>query len=193
MNWTSWFSQNDPEHVMNKCCSITHKLWGGGLRHKIPPDDNLLVCDLIFKKNGQVLKSRFSQADDMLAMLGRGKCTEGGEVRSQHRSTVTDLCVVQTMGRLYEKMQKGDRTQPLFMWSSGSKRPGQGVWYCDVMNILKDAAEKCGRDTSKYRTHSLRRGGASAYMYLLAGKNLLDVALYGRWADMNSCRLYVEP
>ena len=29
MNWTSWFSQNYPEHVMNKCRSITHKLWGG--------------------------------------------------------------------------------------------------------------------------------------------------------------------
>ena len=51
--------------------------------------------------------------------------------------------------------------------------------YCDVMNTLKNAAEKFGRDTSKYGTHSLRRGGASAY--LLAGKYLLDdiVALYG--------------
>ena len=60
------------------------------------------------------------------------------------------------------------------------------------MNILKNAAEKCRRDMSKYvtRVHSLRRGGASAY--LLAGKTLLDVAMYGRWADMNSCRLYVE-
>ena len=81
-------------------------------------DNVLRECDLIFKKNGQVLKSRFSQADEMLAILGCGKCTEGGEVRSQHRSTVTDLCVVQTMGRLYEKMQKGDRTRPLFTWSS---------------------------------------------------------------------------
>ena len=59
------------------------------------------------------------------------------------------------------------------------------------MNLLKKAAEKCGRDTTKYGTHSLRRGGAAAY--LLAGKGLSDVALYGRWADMNSCRLYVEP
>ena len=42
MNWTSWFSQNDPEHGMNKCYTITHKLWGGVLRHKTPPDDNLL-------------------------------------------------------------------------------------------------------------------------------------------------------
>ena len=97
------------------------------------------------------------------------------------------------MGRLYETIQEGDRARPLFAWPSGSKRPGLGVRCCDVMGILKDAAEKCGslRDTGKYGAHSLRGGGASAY--LLAGKNLLDVALHGGWADMNSCILYVEP
>ena len=59
------------------------------------------------------------------------------------------------------------------------------------MQILKDAAEACGRDTARYGTHSLRRGGGSAY--LLAGKTLEAVAFYGRWADVGTCRLYVEP
>ena len=63
------------------------------------------------------------------------------------------------------------------------------------MQILKDAAEACGRDTARYGTHSLRRGGGSAY--LLAGKTstLEAVAFYGRWADVRTgtCRLYVEP
>ena len=158
---------------------------------KYDMDCVLRVCDLIFKKDGQVMKSHFSQADQMLAIMGRGKCTEGGEVRAQDRSTTGNLCVVQTMGRLYEKMQYGDRTRPLFTWSRASSCPGQGVHYCDIMNLLKKAAETCGRDTAKYGTDSLRRGGAAAY--LLAGKSLSDVALFGRWADMNSCRLYVEP
>ena len=60
----------------------------------------LRVCDLIVKRDVKVIRSNYRQADEMLAILGRGKFTEGGEVRSQHRSAVTDLCVVQTMGRL---------------------------------------------------------------------------------------------
>ena len=59
------------------------------------------------------------------------------------------------------------------------------------MHILKTAAEACGRDTSQFGTHSLRRGGASSY--IMAGKTLEEVALFGRWADMRSLKLYVEP
>ena len=45
MNWTSWFSQNDPKHVMNKCCSITHKLfWGGGYVIRTPPRTTTCSC-----------------------------------------------------------------------------------------------------------------------------------------------------
>lgn len=176
-------------HFMLRTMDYCAKLEGG----KVDLDNVPRVCDLIFKRNGKVIKNNYRQADEMLAILGREKCTEGGEVRSQQRSAVTDLCVVQTMGRLYEKLQYGDKNRPLFTvtWSRGSKRPGQGVLYCDIMQILKDAAEACGRDTERYGTHSLRRGGGSAY--LMAGKTLEAVAFYGRWADVRTCRLYVEP
>ena len=43
-----------------------------------------------------------------------------------------------------------------------------------------------------FGTHSLRRGGASAY--LMAGMPLSSVALHGRWKGELGCvRLYVEP
>ena len=41
MNWTSCFSQNDPEHVANKLYTITQKPWGGGPRHSSTLHDNL--------------------------------------------------------------------------------------------------------------------------------------------------------
>ena len=86
-------------------------------------DNVLRVCDLIFKRDGKVIRSDYKQADEMLAILGRVKCIKGGEVRLHHRSAVTDqiLCVVQTMGRLYKKLQYGDKNRPLFTWSRGSK------------------------------------------------------------------------
>ena len=56
---------------------------------------------------------------------------------------------------------------------------------------MKDAAEACGRDTSKYGSHSLRRGGACAY--LLAGVDVHMIAIWGRWADVKTDHLYIEP
>ena len=59
------------------------------------------------------------------------------------------------------------------------------------MGVLKKAAEICGEDGKDYGTHSCRRGGACAY--LKAGKSFDDVAIFGRWKDASSCRLYIEP
>ena len=42
-----------------------------------------------------------------------------------------------------------------------------------------------------YRSHSLRRGGATAL--LLAGVPLSGIMLHGRWASETSCRLYIRP
>ena len=39
--------------------------------------------------------------------------------------------------------------------------------------------------------YSLHHGGGSSY--LLVGNTLEAVAFYGQWADVQTCRLYVEP
>ena len=92
-----------------------------------------------------------------------------------------------------EKIQHKKKTTPLFAWSDKSKRPGVGVKYCGIMTLVKDAAEACGRDTSKYgsHVHSLRRGGACAY--LLAGVDVQTIAIWGRGADVKTVQLYIEP
>ena len=46
------------------------------------------ICDLVFKKDGgDGVQLNFSQGDEMIRVLGRGKTTPGGEVRSQFKSS----------------------------------------------------------------------------------------------------------
>lgn len=151
----------------------------------------LRVRDVVLKRDGKVLRSGFAQADELVVILGRGKTTEGGEVRKQFKSSESKLCVVTVVGLMLDRMDLSRPEEPLFAWPARSRRPGQGVRYHDMMSLLKAAAEATGRDTSKYGTHSLRRGGASSY--LLAGSDVEEVALYGRWKDVRSCGTYVEP
>lgn len=154
-------------------------------------DNVLRIRDVTFKKNGKRMHSRFSEADEVILVLGRGKTTGGGEIRGHSRSSESRLCVVQVLGRMFETLDRSQPDRPLFAWKADSRKAGEGVRYTDVMNLLKQAAEVCGRDTKEFGTHSLRRGGASCY--LLAGKLLDEVALFGRWADTRSMRSYVEP
>jgi len=174
-------------HFMLRSMDYCAKLAQG----KFDMDNVIRICDLIFKRDGEVMESNFSQGDEMIAVLGRGKTTPGGEVRSQFKSENAKLCVVRVVGLLMEKIQHKKKTTPLFAWADKSKRPGEGVRYCDIMSLVKDAAEACGRDTSKYGSHSLRRGGACAY--LQAGVDVHMIAIWGRWADVKTVQLYIEP
>jgi hypothetical protein len=58
------------------------------------------------------------------------------------------------------------------------------------MKLIKSAASHCGYDKSKYASHSLRRGSASAH--LMSGMSLDAVRFFGRWKGENSMRGYVE-
>lgn len=175
-------------HFMLRSMDYCAKLRQG----KFSMDQVLRVCDVIFKKKGvQIYSNFFAEAEEVVLVLGRGKTTEGGEVRSQFRAEEADLCVVRALGSLYDRMGRRPSGTALFAWQRGTKKVGDGVRYCDVMGILKKAAEICGEDGKDYGTHSCRRGGACAY--LKAGKSFDDVAIFGRWKDASSCRLYIEP
>ena len=63
-------------------------------------DNVVRICDLVFKKDGVVIESNFSQGDEMIGVLGRGKTTPGCEVRSQFKSSNSNLCVVRVVGLL---------------------------------------------------------------------------------------------
>jgi hypothetical protein len=82
------------------------------------------------------------------------------------------------------------KNEALFRWFPDSKRGGEGMRYSDMMALLKKAGENLEIEQKNVGTHSLRRGGAQAY--LLAGATLQQVQFWGRWKSDTSMRLYVE-
>eukprot|EP00974_Lingulodinium_polyedra_P114873 11124913-Lingulodinium_polyedra.AAC.1 len=54
---------------------------------------------------------------------------------------------------------------------------------------LQRGAAGLGFHADTFRTHSLRRGGATALA--LNGMTFADIMLAGRWSSERSCRLYV--
>ena len=175
-------------HYMLRSMDWCAKRAGG----KFEMDNVLRIGDFFFKRKGRRLHSNFAGSDELSIVFRRGKTTEGGEVRTHVRDDKDPtLCIVSTMGRLFDRMDRSNSELPVMAWPEGSKRAGEGVRYCDVMQLLKTAAEQCGRSSSDYGTHSLRRGGASAYV--MAGASVEEVAIFGRWRDSQSVRLYVEP
>ena len=62
--------------------------------------------------------------------------------------------------------------------------------YRGVSLALQAATAAFGFDLRYFRTHSLRRGGATAL--LLKGHSMVDIMHLGRWASEKSCRLYLK-
>ena len=62
--------------------------------------------------------------------------------------------------------------------------------YYRVRRCLGLASKALGYGEDTFRTHSCRRGGASAIA--LKGISLQDITHFGRWASESSCREYVK-
>ena len=83
-------------HFMLQSTDYCAKLAQG----KFDMDNAVGIWDSVFKKDGVVMESSFSQGDEMIGVLGCGKATpgHGGEVRSrsQFKSSNRDskFCVV---------------------------------------------------------------------------------------------------
>ena len=175
-------------HFMLRSAEYCARLKGG----KFDLDKVIRLMDVKFFLKGVEITTELHLADEVEVTLGKQKCSLGGEKRRHSASPeARDLCIVRILALLVQKKGKAARHLPLFTWSRGSNRPGEGVRYHDVRRLAQRGAELCGRDTRLYATHSWRRGGASAY--ILAGCSLQSVQLYGRWALLSSLKLYVGP
>ena len=81
---------------------------------KFDMDNMIRICDLVFKKDGVVTESNFSQGDEMIGVLGRRKTTpgSGGDVRSQFKSSNSKVMCGESGGFTYGKdsAQKEDNS-----------------------------------------------------------------------------------
>ena len=66
--------------------------------------------------------------------------------------------------------------------------PGKWLSCAQVSFLLKAATESCGCKGKNVATHSLRRGGASAYF--CAGVPIEDIKIFGRWLS-DAYKLYI--
>jgi len=89
------------------------------------------------------------------------------------------LCVVEAIGRMREAFPERRGPEgplPLFRWRSGAL-----VRREDLQKVLGRAAEAVGLPPARFRSHSLRIGGASA---MLHATNQFDlVKRFGRWSS----------
>ena len=100
-----------------------------------------------------------------------------------------ELCPVQALATMFQRVPSIKSDAPLFSWSPKSKKRSVGVTYTDVSVLLKKAAVGLGVNPAKVGTHSLRRGGATEYMR--AGAAYSEVKFFGRWKS-DCAEEYIE-
>ena len=90
------------------------------------------------------------------------------------------LCVVDVISRLLQEFpERADQREnglPLFRWRSGGL-----VRREDLQRALERAAEAVGLPAARFRSHSLRIGGASALLHATGQFDL--VKRFGRWSS----------
>ena len=64
-----------------------------------------------------------------------------------------------------------------------------GGTYDKFRRVLRRTANALGLGATLWRSHSFRRGGATTLF--TAGLPVRDIAVYGRWLTISSCRLYL--
>ena len=129
------------------------------------------------KNNNQV--TNFHQAEEIVIYLKGSKTDQynQGTVRNQFRSG-NELCVVAALADYQsmkpERFAGAEADLPLFRLECG--KPLQRT---DIQSLIQLAAVADGQSTTRYGSHSLRIGGATA-MYQ-ATKDLDSVKRYGGW------------
>ena len=65
----------------------------------------------------------------------------------------------------------------------------RGGTYDKFRRVLTKCAGALGLGATSWRSHSFRRGGATVLFSTCLP--VQDIAVYGRWATLSSCRLYL--
>eukprot|EP00913_Durusdinium_trenchii_P011460 g10760.t2 len=129
------------------------------------------------KDNQQV--TNFHVAEEVVIYLKGSKTDQynQGTVRNQFKSG-SELCVVSALADYQsmkpERFAGAEENQPLFRLEDGNP-----LQRGDIQNLIQLAAVADGQSTTRYGSHSLRIGGATA-MYQTT-KDLDVVKRYGRW------------
>ena len=127
-----------------------------------------------------------SEAEEVVIYLYGSKTDQfnQGAVRNHYRSEDEKLCPVEALAGMQrafpERFQGVESDEPLFRYESGMP-----ITRDEVQRLLQLAAIADGQPASRYGSHSLRIGGATAIY--MTSQDLEHVKRYGRWASSASC------
>jgi hypothetical protein len=146
------------------------------------PERSLTWGDVIVRDAwGEVLPThRFSEAQEVTVTVFSGKGSLHTCTRSLKANTVSATCAVKWLKNLYAVLL-AHGVVPKSTDSLYKKPDGKVLTRADLSAVLKAAAVACGVISSKVASHSLRRGGASAYA--AAGVPHGDIQKFGRWTS----------
>jgi hypothetical protein len=123
--------------------------------------------------------ARFEEAEELHYCWPSSKADQEGrgETRSHFRITDSPMCVIRA-GELLQKhfgeRFRNEPAAPLCRWVNGSP-----VTREQIQAVLERAAVAHGLPPERFRTHSLRIGGATALYHTL--KDTETVKRWGRW------------
>jgi hypothetical protein len=137
---------------------------------------------------GEVIPlSKMAQAVELTITVYSGKGSLHTCTRSLRQNRESPTCTLKWLKNLYRvKVMSGQvprAGQSLFLKPDGSVLTRAGI-----SEILKVAAVSCGVRASRVASHSLRRGGASAYA--AAGVPHADIQKFGRWTS-DGYKIYI--
>jgi hypothetical protein len=147
------------------------------------PGRSLTFGDLILRdaKGAVIPLERIAEATQMTIKVYSGKGSLHTCTRTIHRNRDNPSCPLMATQQLYAVYvahhgRTPPKTDSLFVLADQSVL-SRGR----LATVLKQAAVACGVSASRVATHSLRRGGASAYA--AAGVPDADVQRFGRWTS----------
>ena len=154
-------------------------------------DEGLSVCwnDIVFRKEGEVIPlSRIAEADEMTITVFSAKGSLHTCTRTLRVNPGSRTCVVAAHKKLYAAYVKYHGKPPRASDSPYRMENGQVLSRPQLSEVLKGAAMECGIPASRVASHSLRRGGSSAYA--AAGVPDQDIMRFGRWTS-DGYKVYV--
>ena len=138
--------------------------------------------DFVFRKQGEVLPlSKIQEADEMTIVVYSAKGSLHTCTRTLMANPNSKTCVVAAHKKLYAAYIKLHGKAPRKSDSPYRMEDGKVLTRAQLSNALKGAAVECGIAASRIASHSLRRGGASAYA--AAGVPDVDIRRFGRWTS----------
>ena len=133
-------------------------------------------------RKGNVRCDNLSEAEEIVIYLHGSKTDQfnQGAVRNHYRSGDPKLCPVEALARMQralpDRFRGAECGDPLFRYENGA-----AVTREEVQGLLQLAAIADGQPASRYGSHSLRIGGATAIY--MTSQDLEHVKRYGRWAS----------